>query len=157
MADIKKIKRTALVLFAMASLVLLWFIIHTVRGFVLNTAEWYAASVAVFSIGVLIMSSTLVIALILLFATRKDETPFNLKNVGRLKAIAVLLVVLEPYQFVSEWVSNKYYPIFLNDNTVVSVHTSWGGCILVAGLVVYCVSLVFEYGISLQKQVDETL
>ena len=29
--------------------------------------------------------------------------------------------------------------------------------IIVLGLVVYCIALVFEYGISLQNQVDETL
>lgn len=157
MSDTKKIKRTASVLFAVTSLVLFWCIIQTVRSFILNTAGWYTASIAAFSIGVLIILATLVIALILLFSTRKDETPFNLKNVKRLKAIAILLVTLEPYQFVSEWVFDNFYPIVLSDNTAVTVHTSWGGCILVAGLVVYCISLVFEYGISLQKQVDETL
>ena len=105
----------------------------------------------------LIVLAILVIALVLLFSIRKEETPFHLKNVRRLKVIAILLMSLEPYHFISEWISNHFYPMVLSDHTAVSVHTSWGGSILVAGLVVYCISLVFEYGISLQKQVDETL
>lgn len=157
MTDTKKIKRTALTLFAAASLALLLFIVQMVRGFVLNTAEWYVAGIATFSIGVLIMSATLVIALILLLSIRRDETPFTMKNVKRLKAIAILLAALEPYQLVSEWIFNNLYPIVISDNTTVSVHTSWGGCIFAAGLVVYSISLVFEYGIYLQNQIDETL
>jgi len=157
MTDTKKIKRTASVLFSVASLVLLWFTIQAIRGFVLNTATRHTANIVIFSIGVLIVLSTLVIALVLLFSTRRDETPFNLKNIKRLKAIALLLVVLEPHMLLSQWVLNKYSPIVLSDNITVSVHTSLGGGVFVAGLVVYCIALVFEYGISLQKQVDETL
>ena len=157
MMSTEKIKRTSLALFTLASLVLLWFIIQGVKGFVLNTTEWHAAGIITFSIGMLIVLAILVIALVLLFSIRKEETPFHLKNVRRLKVIAILLMSLEPYHFISEWISNHFYPMVLSDHTAVSVHASWGGSILVAGVVVYCISLVFEYGISLQKQVDETL
>ncbi|MCL2568083.1 MAG: hypothetical protein FWE12_01430 [Oscillospiraceae bacterium] len=34
---------------------------------------------------------------------------------------------------------------------------SLGEAVLAAGLVIYCVALMFKYGISLQAQVDETL
>ena len=157
MANILKIKKAAIALFAAVSLVLLWFIIQTVRGVMLNKGEWYAPSIATFCLGALILAATLVFALTLLHSIRKDETPFNRKNVARLKIIAVLLIVLEPYMLIAQWVFHKFYPIILSDGTSIEMHSSMGGTILVTGLVVYCISLVFDYGISLQKQVDETL
>ena len=157
MENTKKIKNAATVLFAIVSLSLLWFIIRTVEGFMINTAEWHAQSIASIAIGILISAAILIFALMLLYTIKKDESPFNKKNVTRLKIIAVLLVVLEPYLLIAQWVMHKLYPIILNDGTMIESHSSMGGTVIAAGLVVYCVSLVFDYGISLQKQVDETL
>ena len=157
MEDILKIKKAANALFATVSIVLLWFIVQTVRGFLLNTAEWYAVGVVSFSVGVLILTTILLFALALLYTIRRDGTPFQRKNVTRLKTIGVLLVALEPYMLFAQWVSNRLYPIILSDGARIETHSSMGGTIIAAGLVVYCVSLVFDYGISLQRQVDETL
>lgn len=157
MVTIKKIKRVAFVLFAAVSLVSLWFIIDSVRSLLLITSEWNAVSVAFTSIGALITLLILIIALITLYSTKADETPFNRKNVKRLRAMAILLAIYEPFFLIYQLVFQKLYPIVLADGTSVTVHSSMGGVVLVAGLVVFCVSLVFEYGISLQQQVDETL
>ena len=66
---------------------------------------------------------------------------------------------------VAQHIYNRLNPIVIvNTNefgvevtTTTSVTSNHGGVILTAGLVIYCVALVFHYGISLQKQADETL
>ena len=158
MAEIKKIKRTAFALFAVISLTLVWFIIDSVINLSQVTTQWNAASVSATAVCALIMLAIFSIALFLLKSVRADETPFNLKNVKRLKTIALLLVVFEPYMFVHGWIMQKLYPIVLDGVDIsISVRSSLSGVVVAAGLVVYCISLVFEYGISLQQQVDETL
>lgn len=157
MTNTKKIKRTAFGLFIVVSLVLLWFIINNVRSLLLNTTEWNAVSIAFTSIGALITLAALTIALIMLYSIKADETPFNLKNVKRLRAMAIFLIIYEPYFLIYQAIFRKLYPLVLADGTSITVHSTIGGVVLVAGLVVYCVSLVFEYGISLQQQFDETL
>lgn len=156
MVNNKKINRIVMVLTGIVSFLILLFIFQTVRG-LLTPASWNTASISMVAVGTMIISASLAIALKLLLSIKKEKTPFNLKNVKRLKAIAVLLMTLEPYQYIATYVVNKLNPLFLDDGIKVTVRTSWGGCILTAGLVIYCVSLVFEYGISLQNQVDETL
>lgn len=161
MADIKKIRKSAFALFVVVSLVLLWFIVSNVRNLFLSKAEWNmqwnVVSIVITFIGVLIILGALTTALFLLYSTKKDETPFSIMNVKRLKTMAILLVAFEPYTFAQQLIFSKLYPIVLADNTSITIHSSLGGFVLAAGLVVYCISLVFEYGISLQKQIDETL
>lgn len=157
MANTKKIKRTALGMFIAVSLVLLWFIIDNVRGLLLVTAQWNTASIVLTLIGTLITLAPFAIALITLYSIKADESPFTMKNVKRLKAMALLLVIYEPYFLISQAISQKLYPIVLADGSSVTVDSTIGGVVLTAGLVVYCVSLIFEYGISLQRQFDETL
>ena len=157
MAKIEKIKKTATVLVMAAGLVFLWFIFKTVKGVITNVAEWHLASVLTFSAGALILAAALALSISLLYTVKQDETPFIRKNVARLKIIAALLVALEPYMLIAQWVYNKYYPIVLADGISAEVHFSLGGSVFAAGLVVYCISLVFDYGIALQTQVDETL
>ena len=157
MEHTQKIKRAAMALFAVVSLLLLLFVAQTVRGLLMNTAGWNPPSIASVSIGALILAATLIFALTLLYTLRRDETPFHKKNVTRLKVIAVLLMILEPYLLLAQWVMHTYYPVILSDGSRIETHSTMGGTILAAGIVVYCISLVFDYGISLQKQVDETL
>ena len=157
MANIKKIKKNAFALFVVVGLILLWYIINNVRMIVFKGMQWALPGITITIIGALIILAILTVALILLFSIKKGETPFNPKNVKRLKVIAILLALIEPYLFITEWVFNKYYPIVLSDNTTTTIHFSLGGCVLASGLVVYCIALIFEYGISLQKQADETL
>ena len=158
MTDTKKIRKTAFVMSIAVSLTLLWVAIRSAWGIFSqgNLTEWNAASVITTVIGVLIIFPALIISLSLLHSAKSDVSPFNIKNVKKLKMIAVLLVMFEPYFYVSEWVCNKYYAIVIEGMTL-ETHSSVLGIVFSAGLVVYCVSLIFEYGISLQQQVDETL
>ena len=156
MPEIRKIKRAAFVLFVIVCMVLVWVIIDSAIGIFSITSEWNIASIALTCAGAVIVLAILAIALVTLFSTRVDETPFNSRNVRRLKVMAVLLVIFEPFIYLSSSIMRKLYPVTIGDVTI-EAHSTIGGIALTAGLVVYCVSLVFEYGISLQRQVDETL
>jgi len=163
----KNYKRTALVLLVIAGFVILWFTFQQVRGIyytittMLNTVGdmssflflYFAVSFA----GVPIMLASLIIGFSLLNSIRKDETPFLRKNVTKLKIVAFLLVAFELYMFISQRVINSLFIRYADPNMKYVVEVSLGGVVVVLGLVVFCIALVFEYGISLQNQVDETL
>jgi len=163
MTDTKKIKRTALALFGIISVIFLVYLFQTARGIVnsighdhlLPHFSWNVSAIITTVIGVLIFSVSLAISLSLLFSIRKDETPFNRRTVGKLKVIAVLLIAFEVHNYIAQ----RIHPlvIFEDADTILSGVMPLGGFLLAAGLVVYCVSLILEYGISLQQQVDETL
>ena len=158
MENIKKIKKSALVLLAAVSLIMLYFIIITVASFFVFDIVFDGVSSsnpvknALYFISALVMLSVQIFVVILLLSVKKDETPFNLKNVRLLKSIAILLMVLEPLEVIASRI-----PTVLSDNTVAVMTYFPSGSIFVAGIVVYCISLVFKYGITLQKQFDETL
>jgi len=113
-------------------------------------------SVALTCVQAFIMLAIFIIALITLRSMKSDETPFNRKNVKRLKAMAILLVIYEPYLYLYTFILGKLHPIVIGDFTV-EPRSTLSGMFVIAGIVVYCVALVFEYGISLQRQFDETL
>ena len=164
MEKVEKIKQTAYVLFVMVGLILLYNIILAGRvafiGYAVPVGETLNPLRIVFDvIRALIVLSVLSCAMALLQSMKKDETPFNGKNVKLLRSVAILVAVLDPYEIVASRVP-AYLPQvsasgFLRHELNATFLPS--GCFFVAGLVVYCVSLIFKYGISLQKQFDETL
>jgi len=157
MSDTKKVKGTATVLLGIVGVILLYFAITQVRSFFLVTGGWNAVTITNYILGLLFILLSLGIGSSLLHSIRKDETPFKHKNVWKLKAIAILLIVFEAYFYLSQFILHRLFPIIIDEGTRVEAHSSLGGIVISAGLVVYCVALVFEYGISLQNQVDETL
>ena len=164
MDKIGKIKRTALVLFMVVSLILLYNIILAGRaafiGYAVPIGEALNPAKIVFdAIRVLIVLSVLLCAMVLLRTIKKDETPFNRKNVKLLKSMAFLIAVLDPYEIVASRVPAVLPKAAMSGLLRFEPTTVFlpSGCFFVAGIVVYCVSLVFKYGISLQKQFDETL
>jgi len=130
-----------------------------VKGIILTTVGggWGAFTVTNYTIGALIVLALLGMGSSLLYSIRKDETPFSSKNVNKLKAISILLAVYEPYYYLAQRLVNKFHPIVLSDGSTIVLDSSLGGIVFVTGLVIYCVALIFQYGISLQSQVDETL
>ena len=164
MEKIDKIKRAALVLFVVVSLILLYNIILASRvaftGYAVPIGETLNPVKIVFDvIRVLIVLSILTCAMVLLRAIKKDETPFNIKNVKLLKSVAFLTAVLDPYEIVASRIPTFLPKIDISGLYRFELATTFlpSGCFFVAGIVVYCVSLIFKYGISLQKQFDETL
>ena len=157
MAETKKIRRAAGVLFAVVGLTLIWFVVKSGKDLLLTTGPWNATSIAATAVGAIIMLAIFVLSLLVLKSVRADATPFNPKNVKRLKAIALLLVVFEPYTLISGQIMQRLYPLILEGGISVEIRSSLGGVVFSAGIIVYGIALVFAYGISLQQQVDETL
>ena len=98
----------------------------------------------------------LFVASSLLRSIKSDDTPFISKNTKRLKIISFLLVAIEPIQMILGAIFNVIRPLTENGEKIISV-TSMGGMVIILGLIVFCIALVFERGIELQKQSDETL
>ena len=92
-----------------------------------------------------------VAALMILRSLWTEETPFLMKNVRRMKALALVLALYEPCLRLL-----VYWQVRFTGAT----NVSWGaapGVLLPAAAVVYCLALVFQYGVILQTQADETL
>jgi len=166
MTSIKKLKRTATVMACIVGLVIMYVLVHGVAMYALGWGRseyvsWTLIAIVTIVTSWAILLSTLAISLSLLLTVIRDETPFNRRSVKCLKILAILLVVIEPFNYVASRLTRANFLAFMGYEdsleTMVSVHISFGGFILVAGLVVYCVALIFDYGITLQKQVDETL
>ena len=159
MSETKRIKKTAPVLLIIVGAVILLFAIQLVRAIVFNIegSGWNAFTVVSHIIGIIFVLALLGIGANLLYSIRKDATPFDKKNVIKLKAIAILLIVYEPYYYLAEYLMNRFRPIILSDGSLITLSSPLNGVIFVTGLVMYCVALIFQYGISLQNQVDETL
>ena len=97
----------------------------------------------------------------------KGETPFCAANVKRVKRIALLLICYEPLhalaivvnQFVLLTIFKREIgirEIFLASIGGVDFLPN-GGIVLAIGIAVWCIALVFEYGVALQTESDETL
>ena len=175
MTEIKKIRRTALVLSIIIGAVLLWFGFEQGKSFYFaffiyfNWYEWDSMTISLFVVSIIhllvFMLPLYLICLSLLFSIKKDETPFIFKNVKKLKIIAVLLVIYELGGYLSQHLFNHFFSDMLeitivdSDGTISSGggYTTLSGVVLITGLFVYFIALVFQYGITLQEQVDETL
>jgi len=159
MTDIRKIKRTALVVFCVVSVSLLLHLAHIAYSIWLmagsvNMVDWNTPAVIASFLATPILLASLVISLILLHTIRKEDTPFTLRNVKRLKVIALMLILLEPVSFLAERI---FFHFMSWGDGMIVVTTTQAGFILSVGLITYCIALVFQYGIALQDQVDETL
>lgn len=69
-----------------------------------------------------------------------DESPFTMKQVKRIRKIAILFLIIAVLNF--EGVSPAFSVNFAG---------------ILGALMFWCISLIFEYGCELQKQSDETL
>ena len=167
MFEVKKYKRSALMLSIVTGLLFLWFAFQQIKGvyFTINFgadvfsdmgADLYLFF-AISFVSVPIMAASLIVSLSLLNSIRKEETPFTKKNTTKLKIVALLLIAYEVCVIISQRILYSIFFRFENPRHTVLFETSLGGVIIVLGLVVFCITLVFEYGITLQNQVDETL
>lgn len=88
----------------------------------------------------------IVTAIRLLLGVRKADSPFTELNGKRIGTIGICFMLMEPLDFL-------YSGIFHADWSV----ENFGGLAFSAGLVLYCISLIFRYGCELQQESDETL
>lgn len=91
-----------------------------------------------------IMIIAIVSCLRLLMSIRRDESPFTERNGGKIRTIGIAFMLLEPVQITLMLVQSGEFSV--------------GSSIMFsAGIVMYCISLVFRYGCELQQESDETL
>ncbi len=151
------IRRMSLVATFIMAIYLLSPIVDFVRGFIIG---WNAVdTVATGSSVVMVVQSFVMLALAvmliftafrLLGSLRKEETPFTEVNGKRIRNMSFVLIAIEPVTILFNIISNAL-------NKEVFVVQSFGGMMLAAGFVMYCISLVFRYGCELQQESDETL
>ena len=89
-------------------------------------------------------------------STANGGSPFTSFGVRALKRAAIIIIALEPMQGILLAVLNSLRPI-TPDGIRITVQISYGGIIVCLGLAVLCLSFIFEYGVYLQGQYDETL
>ena len=155
MTNTKRIRRAATVMLGIIIIVFLSSNIYQAKIAIaiIPVLEWDMFLIITSIISALFLIVLMVTGICLLNSIRKDESPFNRKNVLRLKIIAVLMIAIEPYVKLTTFIFLRFFHDGTGDFGIMSN----GGFILVSGLVVYSIALVFDYGISLQTQVDETL
>ena len=112
----------------------------------------YSLLFSVFIIAIMVM------VIRLLQCIRRDQTPFAMSNVRRLRVIGWMLVAFEPVQ----WLTTRLFWAVASGRvesgeTVVYYFNSTAGMVMIVGLAVLAISLVFQYGVELQKLSDETL
>ena len=91
-----------------------------------------------------IMIIAIVSCLRLLMSIRRDESPFTERNGGKIRTIGIAFMLLEPVQITLMLVQSGEFSV-------------GSGIMFSAGIVMYCISLVFRYGCELQQETDETL
>lgn len=72
----------------------------------------------------------------------QDSSPFELKHVKRIKKIAIFFFVISMLDLQSGGVTFSFTLNFIG---------------IVGALMLWCISLIFEYGCQLQRESDETL
>lgn len=101
--------------------------------------------------------ATLIIGSVIFLLTEKvlntvkaDSTPFVTENVRRIKAIAILTAITG---VVPSWISQVVSLFAGSKDIFIEVNLDK----IVIGLIIWCVALIFEHGVTLQQRDDETL
>lgn len=91
-----------------------------------------------------IMIIAIVSCLRLLMSIRRDESPFTERNGGKIRTIGIAFMLLEPVQITLMLVQSGEFSV-------------GSGIMFSAGIVMYCISLVFRYSCEFQQESDKTL
>lgn len=105
-------------------------------------AEMLYIALAIAFIAIIIIS--IAYSLKLLMSIRRDKSPFTDKNGKLIRTIGIAFMLMEPVQIILEFLKS-------------GVFTIGSGITFSAGIVMYCISLVFRYGCELQQESDETI
>lgn len=95
-------------------------------------------------------------ALLILYSTTKEESPFTIQNARRLKWIGWALIIFEPVHMTLSFLWGQALRAHYT-GAEITVNSGSSGLLIVVGLAVLCISMVFRYGVELQKLADETL
>lgn len=94
---------------------------------------------------------SLLVALRIFDSVKIDAMPFSVGNIKRLKTIAIGLLIFTIIEPISKAV---FYGIFASE---ITMQASVNVVTVMLALMFFFISVVFSYGIELQKHFDETL
>lgn len=157
--NLSKLKSTTRVFTIIAGIILLALVLY--GGFSLFKVSLSStASVLQLITNLLLLLISVIImvnVILLLHNISSCETPFTVKNVSKLKWISIFLIAFEPISMLMQFIINKTILLTSSENVVATTFTSFGGMIFVTGLAALGLTMVFRYGVELQRQADETL
>lgn len=157
--NLSKLKSTTRVFTIIAGIILLALVLY--GGFSLFKVSLSStASVLQLITNLLLLLISVIImvnVILLLHNISSGETPFTVKNVSKLKWISIFLIAFEPISMLMQFIINKTILLTSSENVVATTFTSFGGMIFVTGLAALGLTMVFRYGVELQRQADETL
>ena len=94
--------------------------------------------------------STLIFIIHTIFDDIKNgATPFLRKNTARIQSIAIITVLLS--------IVGSYSNELVDYYTIGALTWRVNAIGLIIGVIIYCISLIFNYGCDLQQESDETL
>ncbi len=154
MKDLNKLQKWAKVVFVITVFFFLGYTLYWIV-FMLSIANYSSANVigsdyVVMSIFLACVDIVGVFAAALLRSIWTEETPFLMKNVRWLKLLALALLLSEPICKLAIWCQRHFtgHQIF---------NTEIGWLFYPMAVIAYILALVFQYGVVLQTQADETL
>ena len=166
----RKIKRTAVIVFIMFSILFFLQTMQRIIFLISRTGSFnYNLSPPLTTIFSFVLHLGIFVLCFLLFRTIiKNETPFKRKTVPLLKIIALTFICIDVqgaivsiyrnFQFRNNPPPNYIVCDYAGIIVTANITLLWfGGFAIIAGLIIYLIALVLKYGISLQTQVDETL
>ena len=154
MKDLNKLQKWAKVVFVITVFFFLGYTLYWIV-FMLSIANYSSANVigsdyVVMSIYLTCFDIVGFFAAALLRSIWTEETPFLMKNVRWLKLLALALLLSEPICKLSLWCQRHFtgHQFF---------NTELGMIFYPMAIIAYILALVFQYGVVLQTQADETL
>lgn len=96
-----------------------------------------------------ILAIITLLASMIFFAMYKDESPFSRKNIIRIKIIAVLLMFLSVAPIGVELIASY--------KTGVKIGFSMNFIYIFIGVILYCLSFIFEHGHIIQEKTNEVI
>ena len=154
MKDLNKLQKWAKVIFVITVFFFLGYTFYWIV-FMLTIKNYSSANVigsdyVVMSIYLTCFDIVGFFAAALLRSIWTEETPFLMKNVRWLKLLALALLLSEPICKLAIWCQRHFtgHQIF---------NTEIGWLFYPMAVIAYILALVFQYGVVLQTQADETL
>ena len=154
MKDLNKLQKWAKVIFVITVFFFLGYTFYwivfmlTIKNY--SSADVIGSDYVVMSIFLACVDIVGVFAAALLRSIWTEETPFLMKNVRWLKLLALALLLSEPICKLALWCQRHFtgHQIF---------NTEIGWLFYPMAVIAYILALVFQYGVVLQTQADETL
>lgn len=154
MKDLNKLQKWAKVIFVITVFFFLGYTFYwivfmlTIKNY--SSADVIGSDYVVMSIFLACVDIVGVFAAALLRSIWTEETPFLMKNVRWLKLLALALLFSEPICKLAIWCQRHFtgHQIF---------NTEIGWLFYPMAIIAYILALVFQYGVVLQTQADETL